>query len=320
MTSTEPATEPAHDWVAAVLDEFGLTDAVVTPLAQGADNQNLLITRGVERFVLRRYAVTPAEEVDFELDVIGHLATAGFPTPRVVSTLDGRRSCRAGDDAVALFDYVEGRPMDPSSPGAAGLVAEIAGELHRLTGAGSFSGHRSRSDTGRVAALCAAIASDPGLRGKTGADEFAEHGRALLAEAESVLADLPTGVVHHDLHADNVLVDRVGRIVGVVDFDEAYYGPLVLDVAGLVHYWAPRDEAGRIDPATARSVLAAYRNSRPTTAAEDDALVLALRLFHAADAAEFVLRGYRADPLSFEVTSCRSLATYLHLTEHGLAL
>lgn len=77
------------------------------------------------------------------------------------------------------------------------------------------------------------------------ASEAAPDLAALIRQRAEALPSLPTQVVHSDFRAANLLVSD-GRIVGILDFEEAYVGPAVVDLAQSVcmigtwfHDWAP---------------------------------------------------------------------------------
>ncbi|MEJ2541811.1 MAG: phosphotransferase, partial [Gemmatimonadota bacterium] len=57
----------------------------------------------------------------------------------------------------------------------------------------------------------------------------------LWAGAEPWLGELPHGFIHGDLNDENVLVDG-DRVVGVLDFGDALYNPLVCDLAIALAY------------------------------------------------------------------------------------
>ncbi|WP_129664678.1 phosphotransferase [Phytoactinopolyspora endophytica] len=306
---------PTKQWVDAALKAYGLTSGVVvSPTSQGDDNESLFVSRADERFVLRRYGVTPAEEVQFELDAIDYLGSVGFPTPRLIRTPEGKRALDVEGASVVLFDFVSGSPISDDDSESGPAVARLAARMHKLTAGQTFGGRRSRTDLYRIGAFTFACQEDPLLRAKPGAERFAEHGRALLAEAPEVFTpDLPRGLIHHDMHSENVLVEPHGEIVGLIDFDESYSGPFVLDIAGLLHSWARGADFG-YDIGAARRTLAAYREVRNITTAEQRALGFALRVFHAADASEYILRNYRHRPATFDLGECHSLAGYYKIT------
>jgi homoserine kinase type II len=270
--------------------------------------------------VLRCYRITAAHEIDFELDLIDHLVSCGFPTPRIVRTATGeRRVVESGTHAV-LFDFVAGVAIDPQRRESLAQVAGLAARLHNVTVGRSFGAERSRSDRGRIQTLLHAMETNDVLARKAGADRLVEHLRSLLGDmAEQQEPALPSGALHHDFYPDNILVhpadaDHDQSVAALIDFDESYAGPFVFDIASLLTYWA-KGERDWFDVPTMRELLTAYQQVRAITPDERTALPLAVRVFNAADAAEYILRNYRKRPTEFELSGFHSLDTYYALTE-----
>jgi homoserine kinase type II len=129
-------------------------------------------------------------------------------------------------------------------------------------------------------------AHEPALR------TLVEQAECRLREFEERLAspaaDLPRGVVHHDAHCANVLF-RDGRLVALIDFDDACEGYLVADLAVMIANWAATfggDDA--LDLSRAALVLRAYERQRRLTAGERDLLPDFVLLFLLGDTSAYV--------------------------------
>lgn len=73
--------------------------------------------------------------------------------------------------------------------------------------------------------------------------------------------DLPIGYIHADIHDDNVLFDsNENRLSAVLDFDDMYIGPLILDVAMCLCLWCSVGSTFRFD--FAKEFLINYQNER----------------------------------------------------------
>ena len=97
---------------------------------------------------------------------------------------------------------------------------------------------------------------------------------ALWRDALHQAPTLGRGFVHRDFHVDNLmrLQDREGvAACGVLDFQDAAYGPLAYDLASLI------EDARRDVPAHVRAAcLARYQNAAPNLSPEDIAAALAV--------------------------------------------
>ena len=105
---------------------------------------------------------------------------------------------------------------------------------------------------------------------------------------------LPRGIIHGDLHAGNVLVDRSNRarVIAILDFEEAGENLYLIDLAlTLMAEGAPWD-ADSMDPDLLRAVKQGYESIRPLTEAEKSWLPVAIRYASEAWINWFEANGY----------------------------
>jgi Ser/Thr protein kinase RdoA (MazF antagonist) len=249
-----------------------------------------------ERLVLRRYGITPPDEVAWELAVLNHLAKHDFPTivPLPRSDGSGSQSQFLGRSAI-LYRFVEGgRGCDVDwQPAMEQTVAAIA-RLHALTD-GLVVGHAraySGTEPRRMIRSLAAFAEGRGLESPPALAQMLDEGRRLLARLDDRLAtfgdQLPRGVVHHDAHCENVLF-RDGRLVALIDFDDAYEGFVLADVVRLMESWS--FAVGSVDlPAVGKpvAVVREYERHRTLTDGERAVFPLWLSLFCLSDGSGYV--------------------------------
>lgn len=141
--------------------------------------------------------------LDWELDLIGHLADLGFRVPRVVPADDGRRHV----DGVVVQQWLEGRA--PESKHDWQLVGAELQRLHEAT-----REYPQRPECCSVAELEARRRSvDADL------DQMPTEVQALVTSVFAGVAHLPPAVVHGDPMAANLRID-VDQ-VGLLDWDES---------------------------------------------------------------------------------------------------
>jgi homoserine kinase type II len=277
-----------------------------------------------ERLVLRRYGVTPHEEVLWELALLRHLQAHDFPTIAPLPRPDGAPCGTFANQPAILYPYVEGhngcRPELDRVRAMAEAAATIA-RLHRLTEGLALPHPRARSgaDSRRLVRQFLAFTQERGVAPDEPAlAEVVARAREVAAEFGARLApverDLPRGVVHHDAHCANVLF-RDERLVALIDFDDACPSFLVADVAVLLENWAADARADALRPDHAAHVLRAYERLRPLTAAERDLLPDFLALYVLGDAVtelrDELARGTAGDPA---VAACAGYRRFLRRT------
>ena len=286
-------------------------------------NLVLKIEADGDALVLRRYGATTLDEVRWELAVLDHLRKHDFPTIRPLTRADLANEPLGeflGKPAI-LYPFIEGHH-------AHGLDWEIAmpqavqaiARLHRLTQELAIPHPRVRSGTEsrRLLQEFLDFTTQRGIRGdELALQQLVTHARDVLLGIErriaQVGADLPRGVVHHDAHYFNVLF-REDEMVALIDFDDAYEGYLLADLAALVVSWAGDWDTG--DPLhleAAVRVMHAYERERPLTWAERELLPDFVLLFLLGDGATDIQDALeRGDHANTAVQSAKAYQRFLH--------
>ncbi len=77
--------------------------------------------------------------------------------------------------------------------------------------------------------------------------------------------NLPTGIIHGDVHEGNVLVDLNNEISAIIDFDESEYNILLVDVARSIIDLGDPEEKGELNTELVQAFLKGYNSNRPLT-------------------------------------------------------
>jgi len=96
---------------------------------------------------------------------------------------------------------------------------------------------------------------------------------AALTAAREVRARATHGIIHGDLFRDNVLWEA-GRLVAILDFEQASSGSFAYDLAVCLNDWC---WSGAPRPELAHALLAGYASIRPLTDADREALPIEVR-------------------------------------------
>jgi Ser/Thr protein kinase RdoA (MazF antagonist) len=254
-----------------------------------------------EKYALRVYTKDymnrSTNALTFEVDLLCHLKNHHLPVPKVCkakntnesNSLLAKNGIHLTQDNYysVIFEFVEGVKFvngNPAHPEGrqkwqALKIAQYLGKQHKLT----YNNIEWKSESrcaidyieikdhilndhpdwaadhpkifARIGNICKHLAflDDPVSRG-----EFVQR-----------LATVPQGVIHADLHDENVLFDeRSYDIAAVLDFDDAFYGPLVADVAQSIFCWC--FVGPELDVDLTRAFMNEYQQSRgfPFTADE----------------------------------------------------
>jgi Ser/Thr protein kinase RdoA (MazF antagonist) len=186
---------------------------VIGPLTGGNRNTVLEIRLGGRRLAARG-SRRPAVSLDWELDLLGHLARHGLRVPDVVPALDGRRHV----GGVVVQTWLDGAPPEPRDWPA---VAAVLARLHELT-----TGWPQRPGFASTREL---------LTAERGGDvDLTAMPAAAVAACRRAWARLegsPQAVVHGDPGPSNIRVSEAGP--GLLDWDESRVDYTDLDLADL---------------------------------------------------------------------------------------
>jgi homoserine kinase type II len=264
--------------VAAIARGFGL-GAVSRwrAIAAGTINSNFELDAERGRFFLRVNEGKALGDVAWEGDLVAALAARGVPAPIPREGPDGARYLRHDGHLISCFGWREGvhrragevTPHDATEVGAVLARIHRAGlELPRAMQRASIYDHAHIK--GRFESIRAQAGHDPQLADAIAilADEL-----AWLDGEAARRAAATQGVIHGDLFRDNVLFDD-GRLVAVLDFEQASGGSLAYDVAVAINDWA---WSGTPQLDVARALVAGYEEVRRLPDADRAALPVEIR-------------------------------------------
>ena len=247
------------------------------PISAGTINSNFEVDTERGRWFVRINEGKAEADVAWEAQLVGALAGGGVVTPPPVSARDGRpyAPLDGTDKWVSVFPWRPGHHLGPAE-----ITAEIAralgGALARLhlVGLDLPVAWRRRSiyDHDHLVARHARFAGsgDPALARAISVlgDELAIAGAATAARGAAT-----HGIIHGDLFRDNVLWDA-GRLVAILDFEQASGGSLAYDLAVCINDWC---WTGAVQPDVVAALLDGYQRIRPLTAADREALPIEVR-------------------------------------------
>ena len=245
---------------------FGLGEVTAWgEIPAGTINSNHWVEAGGRRWFLRVNEGKEEADVRWEAALLEELAARGVATPRPRRAVSGEPLIACRGRWVSLFPWVVGghREAGEVSRGEAAEVGRALARLHRagaaLAGQLSRDGiYTTEAIAGRVLALRgeARVAAEPEL---AAAVALAGEELEWLAERAAARAAAPRGIIHGDLFRDNVLFDEGGRLVALLDFEQASVGAWVYDLAVCVNAWC---YGAALDLGLAAAMVAGYGEER----------------------------------------------------------
>jgi len=193
----------------------------VEALAGGHRNPVYLARDRRGRSLVARRSGRPAAALDWELDLLDHLAAGGVGVPRLVPASDGRRHV----DGWQVHEFVEGRR--PAGADDWRLVVDSLRAVH-----GMAAGWRQRPGFASAGRL---LTEDRG--GDVRLDAMAAPAVAAVRRAWLPVLGGPTCAIHADLGEANVLITGERRAI-LLDWDESR-----VDVPWFDYAFVPDDVA-----------------------------------------------------------------------------
>lgn len=266
----------SHEDFRAILAEYSLGDYLTSePFTSGTVQTNYLLRTTSGNFVFRYYENRTHGSVIFETNLIKYLNDKHFPCPAVFRNRHGRTANSYQGKPFAIFEFVEGSHLqNPTERQKRQLIQKVA-ELQTLTSGYRPAHTQDRWNYGVDLARMLAQTSAANLATPNAAAKL----RWFEAELQNLRLprSLPKGICHCDFHFSNVLY-KDGEFKALIDFDDANYTYLSIDVASLLNPFIPAFEwntwqtfpkdAEILNFAEARWIVQEYHQQRPLNASE----------------------------------------------------
>ena len=266
-------TEVSDEELAEFLNSYDLGEVTAFKgIAEGVENSNYLLQTAKGSYILTLYEKrVAAEDLPFFLGLMEHLAAAGIDCPTPLVGREGTSLGRLCGRPAAVISFLDGLWPKRIQPFHCREVGRALAHLH-LAGS-NYAGRR---------------ANDLSVAGWR---PLLEKSRARAHEVQDCLAasleqeleelegnwprDLPQGVIHADLFPDNVFF--LGeKLSGIIDFYFACNDFFAYDLAICLNAWC-FEQDGAFNVTKARYMLQAYREIRPFSGDELEALPLLAR-------------------------------------------
>ena len=266
-------TEVSDEELEEFLSQYDLGGLVsFKGIAEGVENSNYLLGTGTGTYILTLYEKrVHRDDLPYFLGLMEHLAGQGIACPTPIRGSDGRALRELCSRPAAIISFLEGVWPRRVQPRHCALLGDTMARMH-LAGA-SFGGERAN-----------ALSIEGWRRLFRQVEARADEVRPdLAAEIAGELAhleahwprDLPAGIVHADLFPDNVFF-LADKLSGLIDFYFACNDFFAYDLAICLNAWCFETDRS-FNITKARQMLSAYREVRPFSDTELEALPLLAR-------------------------------------------
>jgi homoserine kinase type II len=242
-------------------------------IAEGVENSNYLVITDRGQYILTLYEKRVAvNDLPFFIALMDHLASHGVSCPVPVKTKNGETLRTLSGRPAALISFLDGIWVRKPRPDHCAMLGAVLAQMH-IAGQDFIMRRPNTLTAGDWRSLLESIP----------ADEVDTIAPGLYDELDTELTDiennwpehLPQGVIHADLFPDNVFFLN-DRLSGVIDFYFACTDVFAYDIAICLNAWCFEPDMS-FNVTKARSLLSAYKQFRPFSEREYDALPILAR-------------------------------------------
>jgi homoserine kinase type II len=296
------------------LSGWGIEAVGFEEIEEGCDNLNLLVVAPQGRFVIRRYSFRNPEEIAFEIEIVQACARRGFPVARSIPDLNGNSVHPLGDRPAVLFEYIDGEHPEEGSATDRRRIGQWLGEFHNATMDIRPVNSKSYHDFTELENAKRLLPEFERLGYVDFNEDLKLFNRVYLPRLQGAWPHLPHGIVHSDFNPSNLLV-REDRLVALLDFDTAFQGALVRDIADTILCWSDFDPDFEPDNAAYTEIVEGYNRARRLPSEEQNILPTVLLLACLSDAIRTIsTRVHFSQPFE-TVSECHMYCRYLKLLE-----
>ncbi len=240
-------------------------EAKITSLP-GNENENHLVKTNRQSFVVKKLRTHSAANTELEGVYRHYLTNAGLPVAPYIALNGDSFVMTLGQDSYVATPYIDGTMATPNPQTVAETGALLA-KVHSLD-ATAMPKRQNWYSKSYIADSLSIID-----------DKYADAKKAFAAQCAETSdfwnGNLPKGIIHGDLQEDNIIVNSEGKIVSLIDWEEAAVEPLLLDVAHSAQQLS--FEHGVCRPELFDAFMNAYQSVRPLTQEEKEQFDAALR-------------------------------------------
>ncbi len=267
------------------------------PFGTGLINKTFLVEKAGDRGIFQRLHPVFAGSVNEDIDAVTrHLASKGLVTTRVLAADDGALFVEHEGELWRALSFVDGVSVDRvDSPARAFAGAALVGRFHAAVADLAWDYRHVRAgvhDTrAHLEALARALEAHRGHRLFSEVEPLA---RELLASPLPDLSALPERHAHGDLKISNVLFDKGGAGLCLVDLDTVGRMIWPFEMGDALRSWTnPSGEDvvdAEVDVAVFRATVEGYASTAAAlvSPAEKRALVEGMRTICTELAARFL--------------------------------
>ncbi|MCD4760265.1 homoserine kinase, partial [bacterium] len=236
-----------------------------TEIKEGLINKIFLIETRQGKFILKIAIEHSPEMVNYEIELLNHLQD--LPVPKPIQTKHKKYVADYDNFKAFIYEYLPGEHVTDISTSILKSISQFLANMHRQTEDFISSVKKYETLSFSEKSIKEIINRSKNIKDKASLEALKYIEENIFKYLPS--ADLPQGAIHVDIKSENLLFKK-NELTGVVDFDNAFDGPLILDLAVAFKWFCFRQ--GEFQIKDARIFCRTYQKIRPLTSLEKQSL------------------------------------------------
>jgi Ser/Thr protein kinase RdoA (MazF antagonist) len=249
-------------------ENYGLDVNNIRRFESGVLNDNYLVATGKNKYIFRVYNFKNEEQVKFEAEILEFLQRKGFPSPKLLANRENKIISVFNDKPCVVYEFIEGRPIETVSSELMGQIGEAMAKMHNLLKDFKPSVKKSTWEPEELRKLVAESKNEMLNSGFPRVKELMDFVETELAKY-NFSDELPKGITHQDIKPENIII-KDGKIAGIVDFDNSYFGAFLHDITTTIIWTC--FENNELNKNLLDALLDGYEKERKLTALEKEYL------------------------------------------------
>ncbi len=201
--------------------------------------------------------------LSFEIDLLDHLK--GLPVPIPIKRKNGVSLKKINNHFAFVMTFLPGKHRLHANDIMLKEVGTFLAKMHKKT-------FRYKSTVRRLQTLSSTTVSLKNIFKKCDSITDKKINNTYVYIKNNILnylppKDVPSGAIHSDLKPENCLFNK-DKLTGVVDFDNSYFGPLIVDLANTTIWFCRR--GNELDISKSNRILKSYEKIRKLTTKENN--------------------------------------------------
>ena len=247
-----------------ITDNYQLNISNFQAIEEGSSNSNYYLSTDQDQYVLTIFEISPfaAEKI---ASILCLLEQHNYPAPKLIQAANGKNLIEYQNKKVMIKRYIPGRALTNLNTEQIRQIGVFLAKLHQIPPPDYLPReHAYLKDT---YPMILEQNQDQKYNGWVKSQVDFLSGNLDLS--------LPTGFIHGDLFADNVLFEN-GKFKAVLDFEDSGHNRLIFDIGMAVVGLCGEDS--RISLEKVRALLSGYQNTRNLDKNEKQSLLASIKL------------------------------------------